>query len=215
MRKRVAFGWKDVLDTPCSLHAEGQREVAMRGSVSSILMVLLVGCAAAPHYELSRQSNSTSKLYVPKAQTLTSAAQVTSQTEVGPDPFNRGTEIKGPWINTPIPSVGFQRSRLRHYTTEQFDLYQLYVQYVAESWALFERAYDTRGDELKFTKIERQAHRPWIWEDFAINLERAYLDRAAAEGLNLRAIGRKGDTLLKLPAFYVQGFLKKVDSRGE
>ena len=187
-------------------------EVAMRASVFFILMVLLISCASVPQHELAKQSDTAPRFYMPKTLTLTSAEQVTAKTRVGPDPFNRGTQIKGPWITTTIPSGGFQRSRLRHYNTEQFNLYQLYVQYQAEKWALFEQAYDILGNELKFTKIERQVHKPWIWEDFAITLERAYLNRASTEGLSVKAIGRLGETVLELPAFYIQGFLQKVDS---
>ena len=89
--------------------------------------------------------------------------------------------------------------------------YQFYISDSYKDWRFYNRAYDANGNRLDFVEIDHQVTRgAWTQEDFAINLSRSYLEKAKSNGLNIKAVGKRGEKIFVLPGFYVDGFLKKL-----
>lgn len=105
-------------------------------------------------------------------------------------------------------------------TSSQF---QLIASYHARDWNFFDRAYDREGERLEFVKIDRQTEKTryrsklrseWYesatHETFGIMVSREYLEKASNQGMDIKVRGKRGEQIIKIPAFYIEGFLKKV-----
>ena len=88
----------------------------------------------------------------------------------------------------------------------------LYVVSMSEDWLFLDRAVDLSGKELPTHVMDRQV---WgkvgrIREHLLVEMSREALDAAAVSGLSVKLYGRRGNVVVTLPAYYVAGFLRKV-----
>lgn len=96
--------------------------------------------------------------------------------------------------------------------------YQIYVKdsYVGPRWPDYNEAYDSRSVRLTLRKIDREVKnctRECLFtEEVAINLSLDYLERARESGIKFRVYGSNRGREFLIPAGYVQGFLKAVQS---
>ena len=108
---------------------------------------------------------------------------------------------------------------------------QLYVSVQLSDWHFFHSAYNASGERLEFTEIgrsvmsEERVSEPcwvyegelpeaedWVSEDFAASLSRKYLEEHAQSGMAIRFYSQRGDPLtISVPAYYIRGFLRKVN----
>ena len=80
----------------------------------------------------------------------------------------------------------------------------------ADGWRFFDRACDANGNRFRFNEIDHEVtSSAWTKETFAVDLSREYLDIAKSSGLDIKVIGKRGEKIFVLPAFYIEGFLKK------
>jgi len=113
------------------------------------------------------------------------------------------------WTNNPVETKIF----LRYFKGSP--TYQVHMIYNAPKWLLFNSVVDNNGIQLPFVEIGKNAirrHQETILiEHFLVTVSRSYLETARNDGLNFKAIGKKGSIVFKLPAYYVDGFLIKCD----
>lgn len=141
---------------------------------------------------------------------LKTADDVMKKTMIEADPFNNTTQIIGPEIST--GNLSSNLTRLLVYSKTGFSSsYELYVHYFGQDWFFFDRAYDTHGRRLIFKRIDEDADLRGNYESFSVKLSRGQLDEASKLGLSIKAGGDFSSTMVNMPAFYVQGFLEKVD----
>lgn len=92
---------------------------------------------------------------------------------------------------------------------------QLVVRISGYGWSFFNTAYDSSGQQLDTTVLEREViscttHSCWNRETVAINLPSGYLQSHATVGMHFQVSGRKGETTVKVEPGYIQGFLSKA-----
>jgi len=124
------------------------------------------------------------------------------------DPYKKTKWVKGPiYWNT-----GFCLLRAFINEYNNVSIYQFYITDRNKNWIFYNRAYDSNGEKLNFLEIDRRVSSGMTEEDFVIEFERSYLDQASFNGLNIKAVGKRGENVFILPPYYIQGFLQKVDS---
>ena len=157
-----------------------------------VSLVMLAGCAVTPPIKTSND--------------------VYMRSSVDVDPYKKTTWIRSPMIYN-WERMGYYHAFLRALVNDKsVSFYQFYVSDSAKDWRFYDRAYDASGNDLDFVEIDHQVtDSAWTKEVFAINLSRQYFDDAKNTGLNIKAVGKRGDKIITLPGFYVEGFLQKVD----
>jgi hypothetical protein len=171
------------------------KTVLLAGAIS----LLLAGCAATQ---------------------LNSAEAVYAGTEITRDTYKGTTWIVSPGSSSVVQSKNgtgyvFEDVYLRVLASAKPEpLYQLYMDATCREWKFFDRLYDSRGNRLDFVSIDRRVDSSGasVREIFAANLTRQYLDTARFSGLNVKAVGSRGEHVFTLPPHYVVGFLNRVDS---
>lgn len=131
---------------------------------------------------------------------------------------NYDTFMKTTWYVGPNLGDGFDLLGLRAFVTENptETTYQIYVSdYYDDKWRFYAYAYDSDGNEMDFVKIDRQvtacsslscSHK----EDFALVVNRKYLQARATTGLRFKAAGKGGEAIFFIPPAYISGFLQAV-----
>ena len=128
-----------------------------------------------------------------------------------------GTDAKTAWIKGPTDkkyfsdygTSGYADVFLRTLVKDEGDTHQLYVGFHDEDWVYFSRAYDRKGNELKFVEIKREQVTGGITEHFAATLSDDYLLSAARKGLVVKFVGKRGERQVHIRPHYVKGYLKK------
>lgn len=163
-----------------------------------LAFLLLAGCAMTPPIKTSNDVFMRSSIYN--------------------DPYKKTTWIRSPMFINHDPflqGMGSYYAFLRVLVNDRYvTFYQFYISDSDENWRFFNRAYDSNGNKLDFVEIDHQiksSQSVRMQEDFTINLSREYLDGAKNSGLNIKAVGKRGEKIFVLPGYYVEGFLKKVD----
>ena len=127
------------------------------------------------------------------------------------------SDAKIAWIKGPTDkkyfadhgASGYADVFLRTLVKDGHDTHQLYVAFRDEDWVYFSRAYDSKGNELKFIEIKRQKVTAGITEHFAATLSNDYLESATRKGLEVRFVGKRGEREVHIRPHYVKGYLKK------
>ena len=156
-------------------------------------MLFVLGCATGPMYTTSEQ--------VWKATTSTV------------DNVENVTWLEAPSVTSQKTQVTYQ---LRSASAKDLSFTQLYLHQTRrkeQGWALFENARRTDGQPLFFLKIDRQhlSNPPGgLKEVCAVQLSDQDMSLFAQTGLTLEILGQLDTVAVQVPAYYFQGFLKKL-----
>lgn len=172
-----------------------------------ILIVFINGCATTP----------------PKPKTPN---DVFLQSKVETNPYLKTTLVFSPGyssrvtLKSTIKDEGFYVAALSATIIhKKISNYCLGVSDTASNWRFYSYAQDAKnGMPLGFKVIDREVKSniyggsPSTEEYFEISLTREYLEKSKDSGLNIEVMGLRGKRTIIIPATYVQGFPKKVDS---
>lgn len=148
---------------------------------------------------------------------LETPAAVADHTSLKVDEYKKTKTIETVRFYTGKHMMGRYHFRALLGASDEVETYQLYVYETrssADGWAFFTSAVDIDGNQLSFLPIDREVMKNgggWTQEHMAIGLDRAYLDKAAINGINVRLDGQRASLVVKVPAVQVAGFLMKVD----
>lgn len=155
----------------------------------SILGLVLAGCVMTP---------------------MKNANDVFMQSKVSDDPYEKTTRIYAPLFYDALP-IGFAYLRAQ-VKNNKIVYYQIYVNDRDVDWKFIQGAYDIDGNKLDFYAVDRKVTGAGsIEENYVITVDRKYLNNSIGKGINFKAIGQRGSTIVRIPSFYIEGFLKKVD----
>ncbi len=153
------------------------------------------------------------------AASMTTAEDVEKKSTVSEDTYKKERWIYGPEYPERDPfSASMEKSRLRALIKDgKVAFYQLYHDHHSRDWYFLDSATDSSGKALNFLKIDSTVGYGGVThETVAVTFSRQYLDAAAAgTGLDIKIDGKRYFVVVKMPPFYVQGFLKKVDTLGK
>ena len=146
-------------------------------------------------------------------QPLTTAAEVESNTQMETDEYQNHTWVSGPKLGDMFDGQYSLRGNFSGGSISYYELLFLKSRDVKRPEAFYNKSYDQNGQELQVVPISRKA---WPYEFktevIGVRLSREALEKASKEGLTVHIEGRGDKPVVKLPAFYVAGFLKKVDA---
>lgn len=120
---------------------------------------------------------------------------------------------KTSWIQSPSLQFGTGVFLLRaQAANKKIISYQIYVSDISLDWMFFYSACDADGNKLDFRVVDSVVRSyGTTQEDYAIVVDRKYLSNSLDKGINFKAIGKRGEKVIIIPSFYIEGFLKKVD----
>ncbi len=96
----------------------------------------------------------------------------------------------------------------------QIPYYSLMAMDYSDKWMFYESARDINGNVLDLKVLDREVlSANLIRECIVIHLNREYLDQAINHGMDIRLEGERGNSQIFLPAFFIEGFLRKVDGK--
>ncbi len=148
--------------------------------------------------------------------TYRTSEKVTAASTVERDEYEGTTWVQAPlvWYEDSSFKPGlWSKCRLRTLITRAgARTNQLHVLYEHADWAFLDRAHDRRGDRLPTLLLGRNVHASGITEQVAVELTDAHLKDAAIAGLDIKVSGQAGQTVVRLPPHYVQGFLAKLST---
>jgi hypothetical protein len=149
---------------------------------------------------------------------ITTPDDVLLKSKVWVDSYKKVTWVKSPIFKGTVENryYAYLRTVIKD---NDVKFYQFYVtdynyrsKYV-KGWKYYRSAHDSDGNRLDLNVLERKkVDEERASEDFTITLSREYLSKAKSNGLDIRAYGDKGNRVFILPAFYIEGFLMKVDN---
>lgn len=97
----------------------------------------------------------------------------------------------------------------------QSDDYFLSLRYEADNWAFLSEAYDSDGNKLPVAKIDQKVgtfvSKTNVVENISIDLPKSYLLDHVDKGLDIKLLGKRNEAVIKIPAFYIKGFLDAVE----
>lgn len=145
-------------------------------------------------------------------------AAVAPKVTTSRDDFKKITYWNGPAMEQRRQDFTYSYVHLRAFRADSSGetSYQIYVaDRVRSDWRFYDQIHDSEGVALQTTQIDRkvdtcQGGVCWMWEDVAANVDRAYLQKHAQEGLRVQLSGRGGKVVVSVPAAYIQAFLSKV-----
>jgi hypothetical protein len=76
-------------------------------------------------------------------------------------------------------------------------------------------AIDRNGSTFQVVEADRQVERGWCEESVMVMLAKAYLEKAASAGLDIKVIGKRGSVVVILPADYISEFMEKASRQIE
>ena len=142
----------------------------------------------------------------------TTADQVAANTDIEQLEYQPGTWLSGPKMGNRFEGEYHLRGNLSGRNINYYQLVFLKSREIIKGPAFYKKSFDTNGQELPMVVIKRQA---WPYETFTevigVRLTRERLTEASTEGLTVKFVGRGDRPVVEVPAFYVAGFLKKVD----
>lgn len=90
--------------------------------------------------------------------------------------------------------------------------YQVYLFHPLDRWAYYEGALDREGNPLEVEFLGRVKQSDVLFEErIAAYVPRASLEAAVAEAFAMDFIGRNRREAVRIPGFFVEGFLTKVN----
>ena len=145
------------------------------------------------------------------------AAEVAAATVRKWDPYSKTEKIGAP-VFTGVERMD-HLDRFQLFTSRQDGGTRWYLMefgHRSDEWYFHQSAHDSSGRELELHTHDRDARNDHgivdTMETHLIKLSRPYLEAAAAgPGLDLRIDGKRGRCFVKIPAYFVKGFLDKVD----
>ncbi len=140
------------------------------------------------------------------------AEEVAANTQIEQQEYQPGTWLSGPKVGNRYEGEYHLRGYLSGRTISFYELVFLKSREALRGEAFFFESYDKNGKKLPIIIIRREA---WPYEMFTevvgIRLNRDALTEASKEGLTVKIVGRRDNPVVKIPAFYVSGFLNKAD----
>ncbi len=94
---------------------------------------------------------------------------------------------------------------------DAYDVTQLYVVDAGYDWRFLENANDINGNSLHADRNATNVEFGLCYEHVLVELMPDYLEARRKSGLSIKVWGRAGEQIVEVPAFYVDGFLRKVD----
>ena len=80
-----------------------------------------------------------------------------------------------------------------------------------KGWLFIDTAYDIQGNKLDLKVLDRKVlSGSVVQETIGIRLDDPYIAQAVVNGINLKLIGKRGKTIIKLSGGFVFGYLQKV-----
>ena len=146
-------------------------------------------------------------------QPLTTAAQVENNTQMETDEYQQHTWVSGPKLGDMFDGQYSLRGNFSGGNISYYELLFLKSRDVKRGEAFYNKGFDKDGQELQVVPISRKAWPyEYMTEVIGVRLTREALTKASTEGLTVQIEGRGDKPVVELPAFYVAGFLKKVDA---
>ena len=180
--------------------------------IGCVLIMGLTGCMSFEHYK------------DPDA-----AAE---ETQCAYDSFNNNVTCTMPEIGTcsdgreanfsfgkcPFPSSHVYL-RVAYNNTSKMALYVINGYVRSNGWNYPYKVLDNSGKKFPFdtqtSKVDYCYSGNCVTKEFfSISIDRDYIRRHARDGINMKIYGKKGASLVKIPAAYVQGFEKVLRSEG-
>ena len=142
----------------------------------------------------------------------TTAAQVEGNTQIETEEHRQNTWVSGPKLGDMFEGEYSLRGNLSGGSISYYELLFLKSRDVKRGEAFYSKSFDNTGQELPVVVISRKAWpHEYMTEVIGVRLTREALTKASKEGLTIHVEGRRDKPVVELPAFYVAGFLKKVD----
>lgn len=146
-----------------------------------------------------------------------------NEVDIEYDEFRRVTTYRGSSIQiydtkTNIEDRFFLRAFKSNATSSSSNIsYQIYVVDTYEGkWRRHQEAYDSRGEELAITQIDRDVNcgrvRCIYTETVGVKVTLDYLVEHIKEGIRFQISGPGGKEAFFLPGEYIENFLKAVES---
>lgn len=146
-------------------------------------------------------------------ETNSTAEEVAANTLIERQEYQPGPWVSGPKVGNRYEGEYHLRGYLSGRTISFYELVFLKSREALRGEAFFFKSFDEEGNELPVIVIRRQA---WPYETFTevvgVRLTREALIKATGDGLTVKIVGRRDKPVVKVPAFYVTGFLNKVDT---
>jgi hypothetical protein len=143
---------------------------------------------------------------------LRTATGVYTHTNASIDSDEKIAWIKGPTDKkyfSDYAASGYADVFLRTLVRDKHYTHQLYVAFHDQDWVYFDRAYDSKGNELNLTQIKREKVTGGITEHFAATLSDDDLKTARRKGLEIKFVGKRGQRKVYMRPHYVRGYLKR------
>lgn len=151
----------------------------------------------------------------PRPQT---AEEVFAKTRAKFDSYKKSAEITGPVFWLSDHTVFLLRSMFQG---ESPSAVQLYISDEGVEWRNFSNANDSSGVALPLIPITKDAE-PWsyrsvggvrCYEHVAVEMSPEYtrLHSSTGIGISIKIWGNAGERIVDVPAYYVEGFLRKLD----
>jgi hypothetical protein len=90
-------------------------------------------------------------------------------------------------------------------------LYSIATDTRRADWLFLESCYDSDGVKLKCASHDRLVGNHQVEEIMAIDVDRAYLNKHAEDGVAIKLLGKRGESLVKIGRETIRAFLRKVD----
>ncbi len=153
---------------------------------------------------------------------------VVTKTQLNEDSFKKVSWLNGPTMKASTLTEAAKKDRsdwqvhayllraMKDQKTGQ-GFIQLYVSHEDTDWLFFNSAADSDGNNLEFIRLNQEAstatqYGAGIVEDFALSMNEDYLRKKAKDGLVIRVYGKKGNRMLAVPGYYIQGFLDRYET---
>lgn len=155
---------------------------------------------------------------------LTDRKGVHDSIEVSYDNFKKVTDYSGPKGYVKEYTSGWDvymecsfLIRAWKFDKHEKTSYQIYVTSVANRWRFHNGAYDSAGNRLDITEIDRSVgycdHQLGcaLKEIIGVNVSEKYLENHRSSGMEFKVSSRKGsDIIINIPANYIAVFLDKT-----
>lgn len=142
----------------------------------------------------------------------TTAEEVAANTQVHQEGLRREPWVSGPKMGSSFEGEYYLRGNLTGRNINYYQLVYARSREITRGGAFYNKTFDKDGQELPMVVIRRQAWPYEEWkEEIGIRLTRDALGEAEKEGLTIKIVGRRDSPVVEVPAFYVTGFLSKVD----
>ena len=142
------------------------------------------------------------------------SSEVYSGSSISDDPYTKLISVTSPRVSSGAVDAIILVAMKSYKDQNQHTTYSLLVVDYSENWIFYKSARDINGNVLDVRTMDRKVlGAGLIRESFCIFLSREYLDSASTSGMDIRLEGKRGSNKIFLPAYFIEGFLKKVDEQ--